>query len=57
MGYSGGGGSARGTFHWTLDFSWETAPREAGQTVTDPIAYVRGGEAAFCGTRIDSLVL
>ena len=37
MAYEGGGGSSRGTFHWTLDFTWEFAPRVEGQQSFDPI--------------------
>lgn len=37
MTYFGGPSSSRGTFHWTLDFTWEFAPLKSGQQVADPI--------------------
>eukprot|EP00043_Microstomoeca_roanoka_P018675 m.202132 g.202132 ORF g.202132 m.202132 type:complete len:1343 (+) comp16872_c5_seq2:1-4029(+) len=37
MDYFGGASQSRGTFHWTLDFTWEYAVREPGQTSTDAI--------------------
>ncbi|EGD83492.1 hypothetical protein PTSG_04099 [Salpingoeca rosetta] len=37
MDYVGGGASSRGTFHWTLDFTWEYAVRQHGETPADPI--------------------
>eukprot|EP00730_Choanoeca_flexa_P005569 TRINITY_DN11979_c1_g1_i1.p1 TRINITY_DN11979_c1_g1~~TRINITY_DN11979_c1_g1_i1.p1 ORF type:complete len:686 (+),score=139.57 TRINITY_DN11979_c1_g1_i1:96-2153(+) len=37
MNYEGGGSGSRGTFHWTLDFTWEFAPRSNGEKSWDPI--------------------
>eukprot|EP00045_Choanoeca_perplexa_P013448 m.152584 g.152584 ORF g.152584 m.152584 type:complete len:684 (+) comp16362_c1_seq1:110-2161(+) len=37
MNYEGGGSGSRGTFHWTLDFTWEYAPRSSGEHSWDPI--------------------
>eukprot|EP00040_Diaphanoeca_grandis_P031373 m.187604 g.187604 ORF g.187604 m.187604 type:complete len:633 (+) comp32310_c7_seq1:315-2213(+) len=35
--YNGGGGTAVGGFHWTLDFTWIYRPLEPGKTHADPM--------------------
>lgn len=42
MNYEGGSGHARGTFHWTLDFAWETAPHDGRTSAADAIKYSLG---------------
>lgn len=51
MEYRGGGGSSRGTFHWTLDFTWEYKTRPAGEKETDPLMLVAIALYRRCCTR------